>query len=215
MDSILSFLGTAASGGILGILGSGISGVLKYFSDKQTHKFKLEEKKIDHEYSLSMVKAQTDATIAEVNANIERDRINTEGAIDIIDAKTRGKSLQSDNEPYVHARLLERMMFDMTGWVKWITAPIAFILVLSHSLVDMSRTLVRVVVTYGSVAFSSYILWYSLELYQKLGGAIDTSDVLAIIMVLLKLVTFTTSTALGYWFADKSMSRKFQEAYKK
>ena len=102
------------------------------------------------------------------------------------------------------------MLFNKNLWTVWLTAPIGLFIAFAHGLVDILRSLVRPVATYGSLAFSCFVTYYAFELYSKLGVNIDPKQLFDIIMMMLKLLTFTTSTAMGFWFMDKSMSRKYQ-----
>ena len=210
MDAILNFLGGGLSGGLFGILGGFGTAWIKSRSEEKEREFRLAENKSKREHSLAMIKAETDATIAEVEANVKRDQIIMEGKADIEESKDRNKSILKLSENYVKASLVERMMNNSNKWSAWLTVPISIFITLVHGLVDISRTLVRVIITYGSVAFSMYVTYMAFEMYQKLGIVMSAEDLYSIIMTMLKLLTFTTSTVIGFWFMDKSMSRKFQ-----
>lgn len=209
LDVVMEFLGGGISGGVFGILGGLGTAWVKYKADQAANKFKLEEMKAKNEYNLKMVKAETDATIAEVEANIKRDQIMTEGKMEIAEMYGRNDAIMKLSENYVKTSLIQKMMFNESGWA-WITTPIAILITFIHGIVDVSRTLVRVVVTYGSVAFSMYVTYMAFQMYKELGVSMCPDDIHEIIMNMLKLLTFTTSTVIGFWFMDKSMSRKFQ-----
>jgi len=211
MDTIMSFLDGGLAGGLFGILGGLGTAWLKAKADKAMHQYRLEEKKLDHKYNLQMVKAETDATIAEVNANIKRDQIMTEGQMEIAEMQGRNEAILKLSENYVKTDLVERMMFNESKWTRWLTMPIAIFIVFTHGLVDITRTLVRPVVTYGSIVFSAYVTYIAFGMYQELDLIMSSENLHEIIMTMLRLLTFTTSTVIGFWFMDKSMSRKFQK----
>jgi hypothetical protein len=211
MDVILNFLGGGLSGGLFGILGGLGTAWLKQKADEKAHQYKLETMKEKNKYNLQMITAETEATIKEVEANVKRDQIIMDGKADIEESKNRNKSILKLSENYVKVSLVEKMMFNKSTWSAWITVPVAIMITFIHGLVDISRTLVRVLVTYGSVAFSCYVTYMAFGMYKDLGIVMSGDELYEIIQTMLRLLTFTTSTVIGFWFMDKSMSRKFQK----
>lgn len=210
METLLNIFDGGVLGGLIGALGGLGTAWLKVKADREQRQFTLEENKSKRAHSLDMIKAETDATIKEVEANVKRDQILMEGKADIEESKGRNDAILKLSENYVKADLVEKMMFNDNKWTAWITLPIALLITFVHGIVDVSRTLVRVTVTYGAVAFSCYVTWYAFELYGQLGIVMSPEQLYSIIITMLKLLTFTTSTVIGFWFMDKSMSRKFQ-----
>ena len=70
-------------GGVTGLIGSVVGGIFKY----KTMKAQIELKKAEHSHEKEMVKAETEAMIAEAKANIAITRAQVEGAIDLEDAR--------------------------------------------------------------------------------------------------------------------------------
>lgn len=210
MDTLLSIFDGGVLGGLFGVLGGLGTAWLKARADREEREFKLAENQSKRKHALAMITAETDAAIKEVEANVLRDQIIMEGKADIEESKGRNESILKLSENYVKASLVERMMFNPSKWTAWVTMPIAIIITFIHSVVDVSRTLVRVIITYGAVAFSCYITYLAFEMYTKLGAQMDPKQLYDIIGTMLKLLSFTTSTAISFWFMDKSMSRKFQ-----
>jgi len=209
MDTIISFLGNGLSGGLFGILGGLGTAWIKLLADEKERSFKLQENQSKRDHDLKMIAAETDASIKEIEANVQRDKIMMEGQADIEESKDRNVSILKLSENYVKMSLIEKMMFNDDRWTAWITMPVAILITFIHGLVDVSRTLVRVVVTYGSVAFSSYVTYMAFGMYQDLKIEMSSNELYEIVQTMLRLLTFTTSTVVGFWFMDKSMSRKF------
>jgi len=209
MDTILSFFGSGLSGGLFGILGGLGTAWIKARSDKEERESKLKENQSKRDHDLKMITAETDASIKEIQANVQRDQIIMEGKADIEESKDRNMSILKLSENYVKMSLVEKMMFNDNKWTAWLTIPVSILITFIHGLVDISRTLVRVIVTYGSVAFSAYVTYMAFGLYQELNIAMSSDELFEIIKTMLRLLTFTTSTVVGFWFMDKSMSRKF------
>lgn len=210
METILNFLGGGLSGGLFGILGGLGTAWIKTRADEKEREYKLAEAKNLREHELAMVSAETDSMIKEVEANVRRDQIITDGKADIEESRGRNESILKLSENYIKQSLIEKMMFNSNKWTAWLTIPISILITFIHGIVDISRTLVRVIVTYGSVAFSSYVTYMAFGMYKDLGIVMSGDELYEIIQTMLRLLTFTTSTVIGFWFMDKSMSRKFQ-----
>lgn len=210
METILNFLGGGLSGGLFGILGGLGTAWLKAKADEKAHHYKLENKKLDHTYNLQMITAETEATIKEVEAYVKRDQIKMDGQADIEESRGRNDAILKLSENTVNQSMIDKMMFNTNKWTSWLTIPIAILITLIHGIVDISRTLVRVIVTYGSVAFSCYVTYMAFGMYKELNIAMTPEQLYETIQTMLRLLTFTTSTVIGFWFMDKSMSRKFQ-----
>lgn len=210
MDTILNFLGSGLSGGLFGILGGLGTAWIKSSADAKEREFKLKENQSKRDHDLKMITAETDASIKEIEANVRRDQIMMDGQADIEESKGRNKSILKLSENYVKTSLIEKMMFNESKWTAWLTMPIAILITFIHGLVDISRTLVRVIVTYGSVAFSCYVTYMAFGMYQELGIVIKAGELYEVIQTMLRLLTFTTTTVVSFWFMDKSISRNFQ-----
>lgn len=210
MNTIMEFLGNGLSGGLFGILGGLGTAWIKANADEKERSFKLAENQSKRDHELKMIGAETEAAIKEIEANVMRDKIIMEGKADIEESIGRNDAIIKLSENYVKESLIEKMMFNTNKWTLWITMPVALCITFIHGLVDISRTMVRVIVTYGSVAFSCYVTYMAFKMYQELGIVMTSGELFEIIKTMLRLLTFTTSTVVGFWFMDKSMSRKFQ-----
>ena len=212
METLLNFLTGGLSGGLFGVLGGLGTAWLKYKTDKDERSFKLEEAKAKRSHDLAMVKAETDANIAEIQAGVQRDKIIMEGQSDVAESQTRSIVLTNYEKDSVEPDVITWMMKNRSKWTAWITVPVGVLLTTFNALVDLARKLVRPAVTYGSVGFSFFVLWYSFNELSKMGVKLAPEDVTPIIKDQLRLISFIASTAVSFWFTDKSMSRKFQDS---
>lgn len=210
MSWLVDLIGGGALGGLFGIIGSWGNAWLKQRADEKMHENNLEIMREKNKYNLLMITAETDATIAEVEANVKRDQIIMDGKADIEESKGRNNAVLKLSENYVKPSLTTKMLFNKVWYSAIFTIPVALFIILIQAIVDILRTLVRVVVTYGSVAFSMVVTYIALDMFNKLGIAISGEQLYEIVQTMLRLLTFTTSTVIGFWFMDKSMSRKFQ-----
>jgi len=213
MDSIITFLSSGPMGLLFGGLGSLATGWLKLKGDREKREFDLKEANSRRTHDLSMINATTEATIKEIEANVERDQILMDGQADIEESKGRNEAILKLSDNFVKPDLVDKMMFNTNKIGIFFTGPLAFIITFVHSSIDVLRTSVRPVATYASLMFSFYVTKIALDMYTAL-SVVPTSDQLFdIIMTMLTLVKFITSSAFGFWFMDKSMSRKFQDKH--
>lgn len=211
IDAIINLFTGGLSGGLFGVFGGLATAWLKYKSDKDAAATKLAEKKADQEHELAMIKETTDANIAEINAGVQRDRIIMEGKSDVAENQTRSIVLQNYDKDAVDEDVMLWMMKNRSKWTGWITVPVGVLLTIVSGSVDVSRKLVRPVITYGSVGFSFFVLWFSFEQMKAMGVSLSSDTWRDIVLDQLRLISFIASTAVSFWFTDKSMSRKFQD----
>lgn len=212
MDFLIDLLTGGTSGGIFGILGGLGTAFIKYKTDKNNREFTLKENANKRKHELDMIGAETDASIKEIEAAVQRDKIIMEGKVDVEDSVGRRDVLLNYDKDTVDQDTIKWLMRNRSKYTAWITVPIGLIITAIDSFVDLLRKLVRPVITYASVGFSFFVLWYSFETLQKLGVAFDPNDYMALIKDQLRLTSFIASTATSFWFIDKSMSRKFQDS---
>jgi hypothetical protein len=215
MDTILSFLtsgGSTIVGGIFGGLTSIANSWIKYKEDKDKRAYEREEAANKRAHDLAMLSAETDNAIKEIEASVERDRVIMEGKADVEESKTRSLILTNYDRDSVAEDTITWMMKNKNLYTAWLTLPIGVILITANGFVDLLRKLVRPVVTYGSIGFSFFLLWFCFEQLQAMNVAFTPAEWKDILMTQLRLVEFIASSAAGFWFADKSMSRKYQDS---
>lgn len=198
----MEFLTNVLGGGILGSITS-------LFSTW----FKLKEKREENEFKLKMIEAQSKANIEEIKANIEVQRTITEGAIqveelraDVEETKGRNLLIQKTTGNFISDETLHMMLNDKTLTGK-IFRPIVYLTLLT---LEASRGMIRPVLTAGFSWFCMYIFIDAMALYSK--GQIDPTLLMnEVIKPTINLLLFGASTMIGFWFADKSMARRFQK----
>lgn len=210
MDSIISLFSSGPMGLLFGGLGSLANGWLQLKGDREKRELDIKEADSRRKHDLLMISATTEATIREVEANVQRDQILMEGKADIEENKGRNEAIVKVSEDYVKVDMLDRMLFNSSKIGIVFTAPLAFAIVGLRGAIDALRTSVRPVATYASLMFSFYVTHIALEMYKALEVTPTSGELFEVIMTMITLVTFVTSSAFGFWFMDKSMSRKFQ-----
>lgn len=196
---------------ILNLLSGGILGTISQFIGKW---FTLKEKREEREHELKLIKANTEATISEINARIQVEQTITEREIqveelkaDVEESKGRSELIAQVTGSYIPKDILEKIITD-TSWTGIIFKPLVYLHLI---FMDALRGTVRPFITAGSVLFSFFIFIQAFEMYITLGTV--TPDLLLehVIKPMVNLVIFMVSTAMGFWFADKASVRRFQK----
>jgi len=193
----MDFFTNILSGGLLGVVTSLTSTWFKYKSDKESHAFEL-----------AKIKAQSDASIEEIKANIQVQQIIQEGNSDTAESVGRSSLIEKLTSNYISDTILKKMITDdsLSGRI---IRPFIYIHLL---FMDAIRGLIRPVLTVGIVYYVTYIINLSLKNYMTIGFS-ETELMNLVIKPSVELILFSTSTVISFWFADKSMSRRFQKGF--
>lgn len=200
----MDFLTNILSGGILGVVTSAISTWLKYKEVKESNDFKLK-----------MIKAQSDASIEEIKAQVQMNKVIVEGNVsteyakaEVAETASRSSLIANLTANYIDKDVLIHMLSDNT-----LTGRIFKPLLFLHLIVmDFVRGMVRPILTAGIMYYIIMIVNQSLGTYLVSGNTVDLLN--TVINPALTLLLFSASTVISFWFADKSMSRRFQEGKK-
>ena len=198
----MDFLTNILSGGVLGVFTSAFSTWFKYKEKQQDNKFKLQ-----------MIKAQSDASIQEIKAQVEVQNIVTEGNVKVEESKAdtmenvgRSSLLEKLTGKYLSDDTLKIMLTD-DSLVGRVFRPLIYLHIL---FMDAVRGLIRPVLTVGIVWYVAYIVNISLHKYLTMDNG-ETELMQMVIHPAIQLILFSASTVIAFWFADKSMSRRFQK----
>lgn len=173
--------------------------------------FKHKEKQSDQEFELKKIKATSDAAIAEINARIEVEESITERAIaveelkaDVEESKGRNALIASVTGQ-INTDIMLKMISD-DSWVGKAFRPFIYLHIL---FMDALRGTIRPLVTAGSIGFSCYVFIVAFEMYSKLETINPNDIMLYVIKPMIALLVFIVGVVVGFWFADKSSTRKF------
>jgi len=193
----MDFFTNILSGGLLGVITSLTSAWFKYKADKEQHSFEL-----------AKIKAQSNAAIEEIKANIQVQQIVQEGQADTAESVGRSSLIEKLTSNYISDTILNKMITDNS-----LSGRIFRPLIYAHLLfMDAIRGLIRPVLTIGVVWYVTYVINISLQKYMTVGfSKIELMDL--VIRPSIELILFSTSTVVSFWFADKSMSRRFQKGF--
>lgn len=198
---------------LINLLGGGLLGSLTSIF---TQWMKNKEKVSDQDFELKKIKAQSDATIEEIKARIQIEETITERMVqveelkaDVQEVEGRSALIEKTTGNYIEKDVMLKMISD-NSWIGLIMRPFIYA---NNLLIELSRSIIRPFITVGSLLFNAYIFIVGWELYKTLATVTPEQIITMVISPTINLLVFISSTAVGFWFADKSNVRTFNKKH--
>lgn len=138
-------------GGLTGLIGS----IWTSYNQRKLEEMRITDKENQRKHDLAMIKANTEATIAEVNANIERDTIQYGAIQDLAQTGAFKESIKEGNKSLFNS-----------DWMAYLLAEghtvrnyFGMFLCLIMGFIDCIRSMVRPVITGYSLYLFASITW--------------------------------------------------------
>lgn len=179
------------SGGLTGLLGSGISA----WANFKTAKLK-------NEHDQAMAKIEQDTIKVEAEANIKITQAQTEGSIAIAETDAFKDSMSSISQNLFDKSYMDRLMSS-----KW-TRPIGALISLLFGLVDFLTRLARPALTYYLVGASSYVTLLAYAILKEKGiPTLTTEQAYTLFNQCVTMILYLTSTIVAWWFCDRQLTK--------
>lgn len=198
---IESILGMAT-----GLIGNIVGGIFKF----KTAKLQKEIQAAQNTHEIAMVKAESDAMIAEAKANIAITRAQVEGAIDLEDARAFVEAQKEGNKQMFSHKWID-MLMNVQGKWQLITLPIAMLISILFALTDFIRGLIRPALTIYLCGVTTWVTMMAWDIMQKHGIELTATQALATFGEVTGVVTYLTISAVTFWFGDRSMNKFLTE----
>jgi hypothetical protein len=191
----------------LSVIGGFVGNMLTTYSNYKMEQLKQEGRKQDRVHELAMVEAQTKAMIAEVEANIKVTQTTVQGQVDLEEAKAFTLSQQVVAQKNLSCEWIE-LLLKKTGGIKYLTIPVAMVLVIVMGVVDVLKSLMQPGLTLYSLAIASWVTYKAYEALHTLGiGAFSASDAAAMWNDAARMMLMLAITLVTWWFGDRRMSK--------
>jgi len=194
---IESILGMAT-----GLIGNIVGGIFKF----KTAKLQQEIQTASHLHEVAMVKAESDAMIAEAKANIAITRAQVEGAIDLEDAKAFIQAQKEGNKALFDNKWIDKL-FTVTGKWQIITLPLASLIATLFGFTDFLRGIIRPMLTIYLCGVTTWITILAWKIMQTHGISLTATQAISIFNDTTGVVTYLTISAVTFWFGDRSMNK--------
>lgn len=198
---IADFLTSGVAGLITGLVGPAIK---SWFSLKQ-QEIQVKQQAEQHRHDETMVTLQSQADIAEVQANIQRDRVQAAGRIEEAIVTGMGEVLKSAD-----TRLFNEAYLNYLQNVPHVGRFFTVMIVLAIVFVDLWRQVVRPMLTTYLIGATTWVTVLAYRILNTTGEAITADYAQTIFTLVLQTVIYLTVTAVSFWFYDRAKDLKDQ-----
>jgi len=190
-------------GGITGLLGNAITSYTNFKTQKLKNlhdidKWKHEDKKIELE---------TKAMIAEAGMKMEIIKTEVEGAVELADTNAFMANIKQSGKKSFSEKWLDKL-FAVTGWLKYISIPVAILIAFLFGIVDFLKALMRPGLTAYLVGLSTWITYIAWEILQRSNlEAMTAVQASAIFQEVTSVIIYLTVSCVTFWFGDRRIAK--------
>lgn len=191
---ILENILTGGASGLLGVVTGLVGNALTSYTNLKTQKLKN-----DHE--IKMVEVETNAMIAETEANLKITEKQIEG--DLLKAEEANYStvLKEGNKQLLSDNVLLKMY--SSPWTAWIGVVISFLL----GFLDVIKGFMRPGLTIYLVVLTSYITIYSKEILESKQELMTIVAAQELFSSVTQIIIYLTVSTVTWWFADRRVAK--------
>ncbi|MES9949823.1 MAG: hypothetical protein ABW118_12750 [Candidatus Thiodiazotropha sp.] len=191
ISEIVGIVGSAASGGLLGLAGTGIQALLKYFEVREEKKTQIALRELD----IRELEMERQLAIQQAEIDLEKIREQSAGDLAVMEERVAGEVMTASFEADQASYSLESVQ-RLTGIWKNLAG---FFL----AIVDVVRGLMRPLITLYSLWLLTAIGWL---LYKAANGVIPELPVLWLEIV--QAVILLATTSVTWWFGSRQLRRQ-------
>ncbi|MFH1982251.1 MAG: hypothetical protein ABIL58_10420 [Pseudomonadota bacterium] len=202
LETVTNVLGAVAGGLFTGGLGA-ITGL---FGSIVTGWVKLKTLKEVNRHDEVMVKAQSDASIAEIKANIRRDEVQTQGAIELKEADGFiQSSLLATQKQFITGDVLTSLTGNESAFLRWVGAFVTVVMAFADAL---SATM-RPFMTYYLLCASTWVTYLAWKLATAANGGAAMTAAFAqnLLTQVILTILYLTVTAVTWWYCDRRQAK--------
>jgi hypothetical protein len=196
IGTIIGFLGSGVFGSITGLVGNWLN---------QRSIRKTEELKNAHQ--LNMARVQIDIISAKTDAAIKVTQAKVQGAVDLEDSKTFSKNIVVANQKSFSDKWIDKM-FSVTGWLRFVSVPMAICIMAPLAMVDVLKGFMRPVLTLAFTAGFGYLVYTAYYILKEKGFASLSADQALLYFTLgVDTCVMLTTTCVTWWFGDRRAAK--------
>jgi hypothetical protein len=196
-------------GGITGLIGTIWSG----YNQRKVKELENEDKKAERAHELAMVGAESQAMLAEAEANIKVTTAQVEGAVALEEVKAFTASQRTGNANVFLESFMERM-FSAQGWVAYLAQPVGVLICLLFGLVDTLKGLARPGITAYLLGVSTWVTIQAWRVLDAQGVTLSPAQAETLLSQVIGTVLYLTVTAVTWWFGDRMTAKGMERLLK-
>jgi hypothetical protein len=186
-------------GVVTGIGGSLVTGIMNYKTQK-----------LKNTHDLATIKAESDAMVAEANANIQITQAQVEGEVEIADSKAYAISQREGNKDALKDAYVMKLFEVKSKFLRLFAVPTGVFLIFLLGIVDVFRKAMRPGLTaylVGVTAWITYKAWIVLEATNIGATVLTPVQAAAIFTNVTNTVIYLTVSCVTWWFGDRRMAK--------
>lgn len=185
-----------------GVLDQGVLGVITgLFGTVLTTFMNLKAQKVKNQHELDMLKANTEAMLAEAEMNIKVSENQLKGELERLDAEIYKESIQQANTPAIDVKLVDKLFAS-----KW-TMPFGVVLVFLLGLVEFTRSIMRPGLTAYLVFLTSWLTLHSVRIIQQKQELLSALQALELFQQVVGIIVYLTVSTVTWWFGDRRVAK--------
>jgi len=189
--SILSDIFNAGTGGVItGLIGTIATNITNY-----------KMKKLDNQHKLNMVKAETDAMVAEAEANIKITETKIRGELEISENQIYQETIKQAGQKSVSNELLQKL-FD-SKWTWWLGSLIILLL----AIVDWLKAFIRPGLTIYLIILTTWITYTAYTILCIHDEALTVEQSLSLFDQVVNIIIYLTVSCVTWWFGDRRTAK--------
>ncbi len=187
---MLGFLGAGAAGVLSGLVGTALTSIMGFFTQRLKNK-----------HDVAMAELDIKSMKMEAEMNIKVTRAKVEGEVELAEIESLKTSYSMLSQDLFDKSYMQYIM--SKSWLAWLAIPIT----LGFAFVDFLKHLTRPALTIyliGATTWLTYLCWGVLG---GPAGAITIALAAELFEVLVMTVIYMTSTCVGWWFGDRRIAK--------
>lgn len=184
--------------GIAGVITGLIGNVVTAITNYKTQKLK-------NAHEVQMTKLETEAMLAETQANIQITETKTQGELAIQDARIFKESIKAGSGKLLDSSVVDKLLDGK--YTKWVGTFLVFLL----GVADTLRGIMRPVLTLYLVGLTSWITYQAADILAAKATVLTASMAAGIFTNVTGIVVYLAATAVAWWFGDRSVQKYIKE----
>jgi len=201
---------TTLFGGLTGLVGT----VWSSYNQRKVKALEMDDRDKERAHEVAMIEAESEAMMAESEANIKITRTRVEGEIEVAEVAAFTESQKADRVRVFDSGYMDRL-FDMDGWARLFTIPFGVLLAMLFGLADAFKSMARPGITAYLLGVSTWITVKAWQLLEAVNApALTPAMAGGILSDTINIVLYLTVTAVTWWFGDRMASKGLSKTLK-
>lgn len=191
-----------------GIIGSfvGLAGsIFTSWNNRKMEELRIQDNKEKRNHELELIKAQTAATIAEIEANIKITVTKTEAEMDLAETAAYTESIKQVDKSYISSEWINQLM---SGNI--VERGLAGCIIFLLSLCEVAKDIMRPALSAYSVGVATWVTFKAYVIANTMETPFTNEQVYNIINTSNELAFFLATCSFTWWFGDRAMNKFMQ-----